>query len=246
MKMTAMCKSNPLKRIGASALCLFFLAFSAPGCGKSERPKPEPVVIKKRISEKELPAAGTQEKASAVQKTGQPSPEKQVPPEAKGKPAAKIPGATESIKAKPAAVSSTETAAPAISLSEKLAEAAPRYNPKGKIDPFEPLFREKADVIPQAEKYVRRRPLTPLEKIDLGQLKLVGIIRAKSGNLAMVEDATGKGYVIAKGTYIGVHGGHVVKITKDGAIVQEELENIFGKRTVSQKELKLQRPAGEE
>jgi type IV pilus assembly protein PilP len=248
MKMTAMCKSNPFKRMGASALCLFFLAFAAPGCGKSERPKkPEPVVIKKRISEEEKPAAGAQEKASVAQKAGQPAPEKQVPPEAPGPPAAKVPGATEGVQAKPATESSVEAAAPAISLTEKLAEVAPRYNPKGKIDPFQPLFREKAAIISNAEKkYVRRRPLTPLEKIDLGQLKLVGIIRAKSGNLAMVEDATGKGYVIAKGTYIGVNGGQVVKISKDGAIVQEKLENIFGKRTVSQKELKLQRPAGEE
>jgi type IV pilus assembly protein PilP len=244
MKMTAMCKSIPFTRIGASALCLFFLVFMATGCGKSERPKSEPVVIKKRISEKELPAGRKQEKAPAAQKTGQSAPEKKMS-SAPGAPEAKAPTSTGGPATEEK--SAAESSAPAVSLSEKLADVTPRYNPKGKIDPFEPLYKEKPSVISSAEKkFVRRRPLTPLEKIDLSQLKLVGIIRAKSGNMAMVQDATGKGYVIAKGTYIGVHGGHVVKITKDGAVVQEELEDIFGKRTVSQKELKLQRPAGEE
>lgn len=249
--MIAMCKSISFDRIGASALCLLFLVVGVPGCGKSERPKPAPVVIKKRITEEAPPAGNKPEKAHGVSKAGKPEASaKKTAPAAPEKPQAKAPaaaGAPAGIRGKAVAKTSAETAPPEVSLAEKLAEEAPRYNPKGRIDPFEPLFREKPEIISSAKaKYVRRRPLTPLEKIDLNQLKLVGIIRADSGNLAMVQDATGKGYVIAKGTYIGVHGGRVVKITKDGAIVQETLENIFGKKTVSRKELKLQKPAGEE
>ena len=47
-----------------------------------------------------------------------------------------------------------------------------------------------------AKKKIRRVPRTPLERIDLSQLKLVAIIVSKSGNTALLEDATGKGYVI--------------------------------------------------
>ena len=118
------------------------------------------------------------------------------------------------------------------------------YDPTGKIDPFEPLFREK----PTAVKKMRRKkrvPRTPLERIDLAQLKLVGIILAGSGNRAMVEDASGKGYVIKKGTYIGTNAGKVVKIQKEIVTVAEEFEDVFGKVKTRNRELKLPKPPGE-
>jgi hypothetical protein len=59
--------------------------------------------------------------------------------------------------------------------------------------------------------------------VDLSQLKLVGIIRASSGNRAMVEEASGRGYVIKKGTFIGINCGRVGQILKDRVIVDEPL-----------------------
>ena len=90
-----------------------------------------------------------------------------------------------------------------------------------------------------------RRPLTPLEKVDLSQLKLVAIIRALSGNIALVEEASGKGYVIKKGTYIGTRSGKVGKILPDRIIVEEESEDFSGKVSVREIEVKLN-PSGEE
>jgi hypothetical protein len=66
-------------------------------------------------------------------------------------------------------------------------------------------------------------PHTPLQKVDLSQLKLSGIIRASSGHKAMVEEASGKGYVIEKGTFIGINCGRVAQILKDRIIVDEPL-----------------------
>ncbi|MBW1840493.1 MAG: pilus assembly protein PilP, partial [Deltaproteobacteria bacterium] len=57
----------------------------------------------------------------------------------------------------------------------------------------------------------------------MSQLKLVGIIQAESGNRALVEEASGKGYVISKGTYIGTHTGRVDRILPHGVIVDEPL-----------------------
>ncbi len=94
-------------------------------------------------------------------------------------------------------------------------------------------------------KAVRRKLLTPLEKLDLSQLKLVAILRAQSGNRALVEEDSGKGYVIKKGTYIGTHSGKVAKILSDRIIVEEEVEDIYGKISVRKKEIKL-KPPGEE
>jgi type IV pilus assembly protein PilP len=119
------------------------------------------------------------------------------------------------------------------------------YDALGKIDPFEPLFREKAVSVKKKKKDKKRSPRTPLERIDLSQLKLVGIILASSGNRALVEESSGKGYVIKKGTYIGVNSGKVVKIKKEKVVVEEEFEDVFGKTKLRQREIKLPKPPGE-
>ena len=118
------------------------------------------------------------------------------------------------------------------------------YNAIGKIDPFEPLFREKP-VSVKKKTGKKRIPQTPLERIDLSQLKLVGIILASSGNRALVEESSGKGYVIKTGTYIGVNSGKVVKIRKEKVVVEEEFEDVFGKSKLRQREIKLPKPPGE-
>ena len=95
------------------------------------------------------------------------------------------------------------------------------------------------------QKRKKRIPQTPLEKLDLGQLKLVGIIQSAKKNKALVEEASGKGYIISKGTYIGTQAGRVKKINKDRVVIEEEIEDITGKIVLHEKELKLQKPAGE-
>jgi len=116
------------------------------------------------------------------------------------------------------------------------------YIARGKIDPFEPLFK---DTPVFRKKKKKRIPRTPLEKLSLGQLKLVAIIRAPSGNRALVEESSGKGYVIKKGTYIGLNSGKIIKIEKDNIIIEEEIQDIQGNIEVHQRELKLQKPSGE-
>jgi type IV pilus assembly protein PilP len=120
------------------------------------------------------------------------------------------------------------------------------YDPKGKADPFEPLLRDES-VSSGAGKLVRkqREPQSPLEKIDLGQLKLVAIITAPSGNLAMVQESSGKGYILRKGTYIGLNSGKVVDIAKDKVMVEEEFEDIYGKTITQKTEINIPKPSGE-
>ena len=61
----------------------------------------------------------------------------------------------------------------------------------------------------------------------------------------MVEEASGKGYVIAKGTYIGIYSGRVIQILNDRVIVEEEVEDSLGNLTIQKRELKFQKPTGE-
>ena len=119
-----------------------------------------------------------------------------------------------------------------------------KYDPKGKTDPFEPLFRD-SPVLNKKKKRKKRLPQTPLERIDLSQLRLVGIILASSGNRALVEESSGKGYVIKKGTYIGTNAGKVVNIKKETVIVEEEFEDAYGKIATRKREIKLPKPPGE-
>ena len=128
-------------------------------------------------------------------------------------------------------------------IKKEINKPAP-FDTKGKIDPFGPLFQEKP-VSAKKKKNKKRIPQTPLERIDLSQLKLVGIILASSGNRALVEESSGKGYVIKKGTYIGVNSGKVVKIKKEKVVVEEEFEDVFGKTKLRQREIKLPKPPGE-
>ena len=130
-----------------------------------------------------------------------------------------------------------------VAQTQKPLQAPLMYDPSGKIDPFKPLFRDQP--VSEKKKERKRTPETPLERIDLSQLKLVGIILASSGNRALVEEATGKGYVIKKGTYIGTNAGKVVKIDKDKIIVEEEFEDVLGNTKIRERELKLPKPPGE-
>jgi len=120
------------------------------------------------------------------------------------------------------------------------------YTPEGKLDPFEPLFKKEAVSVSVSTKTIKRRkPLTPLERVNLSQLTLVGIIQAPSGNRALVQESSGKGYVVKKGTYIGTRSGKIVEILEDRIIVEEESEDIYGKVSLIKKPLKLQKPPGE-
>jgi Tfp pilus assembly protein PilP len=122
------------------------------------------------------------------------------------------------------------------------------YDPKDRFDPFEPLFKaQQADTIAVSKSLREKRvPQTPLERVALSQLKVTAIIRsATGGNRALVEDAGGKGYVVQRGTYIGLNAGRVIDIDKSRIVVEEEIENIMGELTIQNAELKLQKPAGE-
>jgi type IV pilus assembly protein PilP len=119
----------------------------------------------------------------------------------------------------------------------------PPYNPAKKIDPFKPWFREMPKNKPTKPTYPdnERKPSTELEKIDLSQLKLTGIVLAGSGNKALVKEASGRGHVISAGTYIGIHGGRVAKVLKDRIVIKELMEDVTGRLFYHNTEMKLHR-----
>lgn len=106
---------------------------------------------------------------------------------------------------------------------EKKEEKQFTYNPEGKPDPFKPFIQ-----LTPVRDASRKSPLTPLQKYDISQIKLVAIISAPEGNIALVEDATGKGYFLKKGTWVGKNDGKVTKILRDKVVIEEVYQDIFG------------------
>jgi Tfp pilus assembly protein PilP len=96
-----------------------------------------------------------------------------------------------------------------------------KYDPTGKPDPFKPFIL--ASAAPEESPVVVHRQLTPLQKMPLSEIQagLKAIIWGQLGSKALVEDATGKGYVVQEGTYVGQHDGIVKKIYQDRIIVEE-------------------------
>jgi type IV pilus assembly protein PilP len=84
-----------------------------------------------------------------------------------------------------------------------------------------------------------------LEKLDLAQLKLTAIVSTSDQKRALVEEVSGKGYVVEIGTRIGLERGEVVEIAKDRVIIEHQDEDDFGKTASKKRELKLQKPPGD-
>jgi type IV pilus assembly protein PilP len=127
-----------------------------------------------------------------------------------------------------------------------LAQIVPTYDPRGKFDPFKPflLTLRAGGENPEAKK-----PLTPLQKMALSEVQagLRAIVWGKMGNKALVEDATGKGYVLTVGTYVGQNDGIVKKILEDRIVVEEYVRDPAENRlTTNEVILKLKKVETEE
>lgn len=121
-----------------------------------------------------------------------------------------------------------------VQAQESNTEEAYRYDPSGKRDPFfSPLHRvtETAPVLDEAR--------TPLQRLDLGQFKLVGVILDTREPKALIEDNSGLGYIVTRGTFIGSKGGVIRAIESRRVVIEEYEVDFYGKRQVQERELNL-------
>jgi type IV pilus assembly protein PilP len=117
---------------------------------------------------------------------------------------------------------------------EKKEEPEYSYDPVGKTDPFKPFIQ-----VTSGRGSSRNTPLTPLEKYEISQLKLVAIISTPEGNVALIEDSAGKGYFLKRGTGIGKNDGRVTKILKDKVVIEETYQDILGQTRINEISLSL-------
>jgi type IV pilus assembly protein PilP len=112
-------------------------------------------------------------------------------------------------------------------VSDNKTEVIFSYDSSGKPDPFVPLVFETITK-QQAPRPMAAKRLTPLQKYDLSQLKLVAIISKGEKSAAVLEDAAGYGYIVTDGTLVGRDNGTIKKITADGVIVLEKVYDDTG------------------
>jgi Tfp pilus assembly protein PilP len=107
-----------------------------------------------------------------------------------------------------------------------------KYDPSRHRDPFRPpnLTPAVAD---------KGNPRTPLEGYEIGQLKLVGIVKEAGNVRAMVEDSAGLGYIVSTGTSIGSSGGVVHSIEQRRMLIQEMTTNFYGEKQAKEVVMEL-------
>jgi type IV pilus assembly protein PilP len=96
------------------------------------------------------------------------------------------------------------------------------YDPTGRRDPF----RAPRTAAPTAT----GEPQTPLERYQIGQLRLVAVIYDTQQPRAVVEDGEGLGYIVRLGTPIGPNGGTVRGIERGRVLISEDAVDFYGER----------------
>ncbi|PHR27559.1 MAG: hypothetical protein COA36_09000 [Desulfotalea sp.] len=109
------------------------------------------------------------------------------------------------------------------------------YILENRADPFVPFLTEKAAStnFDMNEVIDRQEPLSGMQLFEPGQLTLVALMQTGNKDIAMVEDFTGKGYVLFEGTKIGRRG--VVKdIATNSVLIEETAETRAGKKIITE------------
>ncbi len=132
---------------------------------------------------------------------------------------AKAPSTPVAITQKPAQKPVTQTTATTTAETPSTPEYY--YNPQGRRDPFAPI-------IVSAERKAQGGNRSPLERYDLNEFKLTGIVWGGFGYNAMIEGPDGKGYFVRAGTIIGPNKGVIKKITQNTMVVEEKYKTFSG------------------
>jgi len=136
----------------------------------------------------------------------------------------------------PAAAPAVAAPAPAVKPIAVLPDDDRPFDPTGRRDPFRP---------PRASAVTRTgEPPTPLQRYEIGQLKLVAIIYDTTQPRAVVEDDAGLGYIVRVGTAIGANGGRVRDIERGRVLIEEDSVDFYGESHLSNVVMELRTAEG--
>ena len=107
------------------------------------------------------------------------------------------------------------------------------YQIEGRPDPFMPFITERAATSENPDEIIDPdQNLSGMQLFEPGQLTLVALLVNGHNKYAMVQDFTGKGYVIEEGTKIG-RRGVVADIVTNKVIIEEKALTRGGKTLIN-------------
>jgi type IV pilus assembly protein PilP len=112
-----------------------------------------------------------------------------------------------------------------------------QYDPTGKRDPFRSFILDRLNELEDGMK-------GPLEQFDLSQLDVVGIVWHANRRRALIEDPSGRGYVVQEGTAVGKNEGHVTRIDDNLVMIREIYVDYVGEKTTKDIPMRV-RPKGQ-
>jgi len=120
------------------------------------------------------------------------------------------------------------------------------YQIEGRPDPFLPFVTERGPANNENPDEIidNNEVLTGMQLFEPGQLTLVALMASKTGAYAMVQDFTGKGYVITEGMKIGRRG--VVASIVENKVIIEETALTRGGKTLTNTTAMVLKKEGEE
>lgn len=199
---------------------------------KPTTPPPKPLTPKPQTppaqgSAKPAEPTGTgQTTAPAVQPGSAESPAQPAPPG----PAA---GAPPLAKPEPPKPPDAAAAPTTVSPSSPMAAAADgyTYDPKSRRDPFQALTK--------AIKRERQLDVPPLQRYELSDVKILGIVWGGYGYHGLVQTPDGKGYTVKEGMLMGTNNGVIKAITDKAIVVSEPTVDFSGNKIQREVELLL-------
>ncbi len=114
-----------------------------------------------------------------------------------------------------------------------------RYVVSGVRDPFQPFELSIPEIQGQ-----RQETLSPLQKLTLSQIEMVGIIWGKQ-NRALIQDSSGMGFIITEGMLLGENSGIVTRISREGMVVKQHFKDYMGRVNTREVTLSLRKEEGE-
>jgi hypothetical protein len=102
------------------------------------------------------------------------------------------------------------------------------FIPVKTLDPFVPFLTLDANSqfrSSEEEDEPQGGPLTPLQKMTVSEIErgLKAITWGGLGTRAVIEDSTGRGYIVTVGTPAGEHSGVITQILSDRLVIQQEI-----------------------
>jgi len=114
-----------------------------------------------------------------------------------------------------------------------------KYVFEGRPDPFAPFISDKTVEAAQSDEIIEENiELIGMRQFEPGQLTLVAVLDADEVKIAMVEDVTGKGYIVNEGTPIG-RRGIVSEIKKEEIIITETAHTRSGRKLTNKITMRL-------